>query len=298
MAAYFQLQQRANLSVQSAFSAMNAAEAARPREQRAAELLQATARMMHDREAFQVQRTAAVTVQRVYRGYRGRLKYLDAQIAAARVYRAAVFNARATAIQRVFRGFLSRKHTSDFRAQRAYIARITEKSDAVRAVAATARREQEDAEGPAEAARQRAAFEAAIQGKHHLLSTAVRAGVLRPPLATAGATTVFGTDVEEELRALPVPPRKFKVELIPLQNASSPPPPSTDAPLPPMRFIVDKRPYERGVHAETAWGVEAEREKLEKSVSRAMQSVVHGSPKQQQEGAGNLSAAASAIAVS
>jgi hypothetical protein len=201
--------------VSNLYAAAHAAERAWERERRAAVCVQAVVRMHQQRLRFRTVRRCAVAVQRVFRGFRGRMLVLALRIRDAERHRDVVFHCHARTIQRVFRGFLCRKYTSDFCAQKAYIARIGQTSEGVRQAALRAREEQEERLATEQSRALRSDFELAARNKRHLVSTAVCAGVLRPPLAPDGARTVFGTDVEEEIRALPVERKRFLRDVIP-----------------------------------------------------------------------------------
>lgn len=211
--------------VNSLFSAAANANRSWPRERAAAVKIQSAVRMHQQRARFTFIRACAIRVQRVFRGYCGRIRVLDICIAKAKQRRARIFHLAARNIQRVFRGFLCRKYTNDFCAMKAYLAHITQTSEGIRQDALKARHEQEAYLAEVQATELRSDFKAAIRDKHHLLSTAVSAGVLRAPLQPDGTRTVFGTDIEEEIRAVPIerPKRsKFLRDIIPPAAASAP----------------------------------------------------------------------------
>jgi hypothetical protein len=269
--------------VASIYAAAAESQSAGPSERAAAVRIQSAVRMHQQRQRFVFIRRCAVNVQRVFRGYRGRVRVLDFQIALARLRQHRLFHCHARNIQRVFRGFLCRKYTSDVCALKAYIARITETSESVRLGAVQARRDQEEYLAREQAVTMRRDFDDAIRNKHHLLSTAVLAGVLRTPLAPGGTRTVFGSDIEDEIRAMPIerPKRsKFLRDVIPVTdnaaaNANTKKA-ATSRGQPPaavsasgkssggvtgsstgqqkrLNFSAPKQPYQRSLHSESEY---------------------------------------------
>lgn len=181
------------------------------RDRRAATKIQSTFKMHLQRCRFLLLLKCVIALQRVYRGYRDRLYVLDEQIANAENRRAQIFHCHARNIQRVFRGFICRKYTSDFCAQKAYISQIAQTSESVRQAGIRARGEQERYLAVVQEAELRKDFALAAKDKHHLLSTAVCPGVFRTPLEPEGTKTLFGTDVEEEIRSIPVDMDEIRV---------------------------------------------------------------------------------------
>lgn len=214
MAAYFNLLTVRNQPVEAIFAATDVAEENRLIECSAATKIQSVARMRRARVRYLHVRNCIESMQRTYRGYMSRRRFLDIVCMAKLNHQRAVYNHFATTIQRVFRGFYSRKWRSDFFSQKRYLQMVEARSQAVRNDAEQCRAQQEADTRVENEALRRHQFQAAAGGLHHLLSTAVRSGVLRPAGATAGLATVFGTNVEDELReaVTSIPRRKFKSE--------------------------------------------------------------------------------------
>lgn len=214
MAAYFNLLTVRNQPVEAIFAATDVAEENRLIECAAATKIQSVARMRRGRVRYLHVRNCIVSMQRTYRGYMSRRRFLDIVCHARLSHQRAVYDHFATSIQRVFRGFYSRKWRSDYYSQKRYLQMVEARSQAVRHEAEQCRSQQEADTRVEFATIQRQEFQAAASGLHHLLSTAVRSGVLRPAAATTGLSTVFGTNVEDELRdaITSVPRRKFRGE--------------------------------------------------------------------------------------
>jgi hypothetical protein len=188
-----------NSLIQTIYRAAQEADNNWERDRKAATRIQSIVRMHQQRRRFLFLRNCAISLQRVYRGYTGRLRVLEERIANAEKRRAQIFHCHARNIQRVFRGFICRKYTNDFCAQKAYIARIAQTSDSVRQAAIRAREEQEKFLAQEQLKELRKDFINAAKDQHHLLSTAVCPGVFRNTLEPEGNKTVFGTDVEDEI---------------------------------------------------------------------------------------------------
>lgn len=197
--------------VQNIFIAAQQADSTWKRDSKAASKIQATFRMHRQRKQFLFTKTCAIALQRIYRGYKGRLRVLDHKIELAEKRRAQIFHFHARNIQRIFRGFISRKYINDFCAQKAYIARIASTSESVRQAALDARHDQERYLAYVQTKELRKDFAEAAKNKHHLLSTATCPGVFRSPLEPEGTKTVFGSDIEEEIRKIPMDQDEIKI---------------------------------------------------------------------------------------
>ena len=103
-----------------------AAEMQRVREYNASVLLQAVLRRRQRRAGFADFRTRAVTVERVFRGHRGRNGYEDEQQARDARTRRAFWNSNAALVQKIWRGFYSRKHIHNFYLRKAYLDSVTQ----------------------------------------------------------------------------------------------------------------------------------------------------------------------------
>ncbi|TMW69075.1 hypothetical protein Poli38472_001231 [Pythium oligandrum] len=168
------------------------------------------------------ERTAAIHIQRLFRGQRVRATITtqrNAEIVLARVYRGhlarrrcrrlreqeqlwqqhAVFHYYAIIIQKVLRGVHSRRTKLDFRVRKAYIREIAAKGDAMRQQLEEnlRRQQQEERQANDEAARHELAQ--VSQNLHHLVSTRAIAGVYNSPML-ASTATAFGIPVETHIR--------------------------------------------------------------------------------------------------
>ena len=213
--------------VQNIFHAAQQADSTWQRDSRAASKIQATFRMHRQRREYLFTKRCAIVLQRVYRGFKGRLRVLEEKIQLAEKRRAQIFHFHARNIQRLFRGFISRKYTNDFCAQKAYIARIALTSEGVRHAAIDARQEQEKFLAEEQMKELKKDFAEAAKNKHHLLSTATCPGVFRTPLEPEGTKTVFGSDIEEEIRKIPLDKEEIKIrrskflkDVIPVNDTS------------------------------------------------------------------------------
>jgi hypothetical protein len=191
-----------NGCVESLLSAMSAANdpSQRALEDNAATAIQSVARMFAQRKCFLYVANCIVNIQRCFRGYRDRKKALRERIAQQRALNLAVFHHFATLIQSRFRGFILRKRHCDFYARKRYIEAVVERNETVRVESNAIFMVQQAAKERSTQEEQRNAFVNATKNLHHLLSTASVSGVFRPPLAVDGAKTVFGTNIEDDLR--------------------------------------------------------------------------------------------------
>lgn len=208
--------------------AMQTATREAQREATAAAKIQSVARMASQRRKYLSVQASIIDIQRCFRGYLGRKRFLREKIATQIRYNEAIFNHFATVIQSRIRGFLLRKKHCDFYARQRYIKDVSERSEAVRAEAQSYFETQRKLHEETQHAAQLAEFRQATKNMHHLLSTATVSGVYRPPLTVEGARTVFGTNIEDDLRAIPrqqgaTSKRKFKPDLpvAKLQTTSS-----------------------------------------------------------------------------
>lgn len=167
--------------------ALDEAASCAPKEIHAATKIQATFRMYRQATAFRDVRQKACVIQRIYRGYstRKRLEH-ERRTTLQLAYLQTVFDMFATRIQATFRGYRSRKTTSNYYAQQAYINKVTMRSLGVLRDAHRTRAEQ-DKMRSAEVQRLHALNYARRTARmHHTVSTcAIPSVYLRPP-ATSG----------------------------------------------------------------------------------------------------------------
>lgn len=216
MASYYRLVQSSEREpILHLFDAINYAQHEREKEIRSATKIQSIAKMRQQRSAFLKVVGAVIAVQRVYKGYQARKKTVKHLIDRDKARQMKIFHYFATLIQSRFRGYISRKKGYDYYSQRRYVEGVVAKSEEVRKEALAALENQlADMASTAEK-NKRVAFEKSLLNKHHLLSTATISGVYRPPLSETGFRTVFGTNVEDELRSEQTlaGSRKFKRDL-------------------------------------------------------------------------------------
>jgi len=142
---------------------------------------------------------AVLTIQRIARGFSGRLEYAQRLIVAQRLARMAYYDGKATCIQKQWRGFYSRKTRHDFYARKLFLSAIEAKNDEMRSTL------QDHYEQQVEETRQRtfeaarADFERLISDKHHLVSTVGIPGVFNSPFPGM-QPTAFGDYVDDHLR--------------------------------------------------------------------------------------------------
>ena len=205
MAAYYHLyhtQRRRPL--QAIYEAWSEATLAYPTEAAAAGKIQSLYRMYRCRQQYLHTVGCIVTMQRVYRGYLGRRRFLDLSIERALAMRQRVFDHYATTIQRIFRAFYSRKWKSDYYAQKRYLQHIMIESEKVRDQAERDRMIQSHKLTKEKNDKIRKDFVMTANKCHHLLSTGAQAGIFRPMAQHfQSSKTIFNTDIEEELRHIP-----------------------------------------------------------------------------------------------
>ncbi len=142
---------------------------------------------------------AVLTIQRIARGFAGRLEYAQRLIVAQRLARMAYYDGNATCIQKRWRGFYSRKRRHDYYARKRFLKAIEAKNDETRATL------QDHYEQQVEETRQRtfeaarSDFERLISDKHHLVSTVGIPGVFNSPFPGM-QPTAFGDYVDDHLR--------------------------------------------------------------------------------------------------
>ena len=109
-----------------------------------------------------------------------------------------------------------------------------------------------------------------------LLSTAVRSGVLRPAAAASGLQTVFGTNIEDDLREVAAQesakPRKFRSDIIPRKSPANAPPKGGSA-VP--AFGIGSAKYQRSLQSSAPYDAEREQKQLERAVDAAIASQYH-----------------------
>jgi hypothetical protein len=142
---------------------------------------------------------AVLTIQRIARGFSGRLEYAQRLVVAQRLARMAYYDGQATCIQKRWRGFWSRKTRHDFYARQLFLQAIQSKNEEMRNTLSQHYEQQvEDTrQRTFEAARND--FERLISDKHHLVSTVGIPGVFNSPFPGM-QPTAFGDYVDDHLR--------------------------------------------------------------------------------------------------
>ncbi|GLI65479.1 hypothetical protein VaNZ11_009017 [Volvox africanus] len=204
MAALAKLQQvEAQELIDEYFSMCRLAEERREVEAKAVIKIQAFARGFIIRRRLLRLAWTALTIQRYWRGYLGRLRARLALEAYNRTLRKAYFSAMATVIQRWWRGYYSRKHIHDYYARKRYLQQVRERNQHIRAeLNLEAERaiimQRQEAEE-----RARNLFADKLSKLHHLVSTAVQPGIFNSPysIATGTLPVIMGLTVEEHLKS-------------------------------------------------------------------------------------------------
>lgn len=223
MSAFFSLSSSigANYAVEPLVASIALAQSRKDVEERAAIKIQSIARMSAQRAIYKHLCSRILDVQRCFRGYLGRKKFLREQIRQQVAFNQAVFDHFATLIQSRFRGYILRKKHCDFYARKKYIMDVVDKSESVRQMAQETFEVQHALHEETQKRKQLEEFRKVTANLHHLLSTCSVSGIYRPVLAVDGVKTVFGTTIEDELRSVPIPKRKFKPDLPQQDNNSN-----------------------------------------------------------------------------
>lgn len=209
MASFNRLKQvKSNHLLRHVFDAINAAESNREKETTAACKIQSMARMTHIRADYLLTKVAAVKIQKIFRGYCGRLVALDRRVERERERQHLFFKHFAILIQKTFRGFFSRKWRSNFYEMKGYINEVVSRSERVRAIGEQYRQELAQEEERRRQVEQHTKFANVTKSLHHLVSTATIPGVFRNHATGAAQSTIFGGTVEDALRAHTAPRRK------------------------------------------------------------------------------------------
>ncbi|GLC33151.1 Spermatoproteinsis-associated protein 17 [Pleodorina starrii] len=220
MAALAKLKQvQAQELIDEYFSKCRLAEERRAVESKAVITIQAFARGFIIRRRLLRLTQTALTIQRYWRGYLGRLRGRLALEVHNRALRKAYFNAMATIIQRWWRGFYSRKHIHDYYARKRYLQQVKERNQHIRAeLNLEAERaiimQRQEAEE-----RARKLFQDKLSKLHHLVSTTVQPGIFNSPFSIATGTlpVIMGLSVEEHLKST------LKAQLAMQEAAGGPP---------------------------------------------------------------------------
>eukprot|EP01045_Picozoa_sp_COSAG04_P017779 COSAG04_NODE_1597_length_6202_cov_14.561527_2_plen_535_part_00 len=142
---------------------------------------------------------AVLTIQRIARGFAGRLEYAQRLIVAQRLARMAYYDGNATRIQKCWRGCYSRKTKHDYYARQLFLQAIANKNDEMRSTLADHYEQQVEDVRQRTFEEARTDFERLISDKHHLVSTVGIPGVFNSPFPGM-QPTAFGEYVDDHLR--------------------------------------------------------------------------------------------------
>ena len=201
------------------FSALNNAERAREREQRSAERIGSQWKSFKQRRLFSKKKVGIVTIQRLFRGHKGRLRAETHQIQRKLRERALLFDHYATAIQRLFRGYYARKWVSDHSVRKAYLETVLLKSTEVREACARHHAAQVEEQQTRDKDEYFETFTKISSQMLYTASTACMPGVLSSKTIAPCLRASFGDTAEAALR---VHRQKIKT------STRGQPPPKTD----------------------------------------------------------------------
>lgn len=142
----------------------------------------------------------ATSIQRIFRGYRGRVRFLLALKQREEAAQRSLFESMATRIQKVVRGVLSRKFVQNVYARRAYIGAVAQRGSEL------ARESEEHLErqllASSESAIQRRAaqFETLTSNIHHLVGTKAIPSVFKSKLGPQYDASAFDIPMEEHIK--------------------------------------------------------------------------------------------------
>eukprot|EP01006_Ploeotia_vitrea_P047117 TRINITY_DN67092_c5_g1_i3.p1 TRINITY_DN67092_c5_g1~~TRINITY_DN67092_c5_g1_i3.p1 ORF type:complete len:223 (+),score=10.01 TRINITY_DN67092_c5_g1_i3:74-742(+) len=206
MASFVQLKRKARL-VEAVFQAIEAANQQRTVEYNAACKIQSMARYSAQRNTYLTIKRAAVHLQRVYRGYRGRLQTLDRCIEREKQRQQLFFTHFAVLIQKTWRGYCSRRWKDNFYEQKEFLRVVVERGEEQRRIGREHYERQVAEKNAKEASSLKNTFNSTAQHLHHLISTGTMAGVYREKSTGLARATAFegeSDDVEDVLRKLKV----------------------------------------------------------------------------------------------
>lgn len=168
------------------------------------------------------ERTAATSIQRLWRGYNARkyIAYLhDQATEIERVWRGYVgrnithvrskirkthlekkfFDAMATVIQKIYRGYRSRKDKQDFYGRKDYVATVTKKSAVLNQHITRNIANLNDWLEDKRVVEEAKEFTELTENLHHLLGTRNRPGVFRSAIGPEFHTTAYGVPLEDHI---------------------------------------------------------------------------------------------------
>jgi len=183
------------------YALLRETEKNRPREIRAAIVVQKFWRMYIIRKAYLRKRAAVVNISRVYRGHMTRKRVAQMKEEDDEEMQMRFFKQQAAVIQRFFRGFHSRKYSHDFYARKKYIEHVKNKHEEVRKQLDDYHKMTELQEQKRQESTARAEFGQVVSSLHHLSSTKAIRGVYNPPyLKHEMKPQAFNVDIETHLK--------------------------------------------------------------------------------------------------
>lgn len=188
------------LLVSSLMEAIAHASLMRPKEIDAALKIQSAYRMWRHRRVYRTVRNAVVHMQRIYRGHMQREYVKELRKRAELSFERAVYDYYATCIQACFRGYRVRRSVDDFYARRRYIQMTVDASSKVREMAAQMMEERSQSMMEKHQRQQEQLYKRATAKLNHMTSTASVSGIYRRPMELTSTQTVYGTNVENDIR--------------------------------------------------------------------------------------------------
>ena len=125
-------QQRHRDIIDSYYLRLNEAEKFREMETNAAITIQKYWFNLKYKWKRQDENRACLMIQRIWRGYNGRCKFMNKKQEEDNYKQSKFFNEQARIIQKFYRGFYSRKYEHDFYARKAYLHHVQNKNEEVR----------------------------------------------------------------------------------------------------------------------------------------------------------------------
>jgi hypothetical protein len=165
------------------------------KEAKAAAAVQTRFRSSYSRQKFKLKRDKACMLQRIFRGYEGRVQAWSRKTEILNHKQNLLFDYFAEVVQRRVRGYFSRKKKHDFHARRKYIDDMVSKSEELqqRLNQLAEETRKKDVE-KAKAARERKIKDTSTQ-LHYLISTQAQRGVMNSPAGYR--PTIDGVPVEQ-----------------------------------------------------------------------------------------------------
>ncbi|KAH9598052.1 IQ motif [Trypanosoma melophagium] len=186
--------------VSSVLEAMNQASSLQEVEIDAVLKIQSTYRMWRVRRVYCSIRNAVICLQRVYRGRLDRKYVMRIRQEADEAHEKAVYEYYAARIQAWFRGYYVRSYVDNFYARKRYIRDTLKASENVREMATKLLEDQLQQKSITRSIQQEKEYKEAAEKLHHMVSTVSVSGIYRPPMSASAVKTIYGTNVEDDIR--------------------------------------------------------------------------------------------------